>query len=139
LWLFSMCVIDAYFLAKGCRICDKTPARFFEALAEELIEYNYGLGMGTRGQRGRVTSPENTRIISTSAHMMPTKRKRKDKHGVPLQFSLQGRCKVCHKKTSHTCSLCKHEQGPEVQSEPWICHEKNGVLDCFTKHYHDIH
>jgi hypothetical protein len=139
--LFGMCVIDAYhYVAKGCRICDETAARLFEALAEELIYNNYGLGMGTRGQRGCATSPENTHAISTSAHLMPTKRKRKDKHaGVPLRFSLQGRCKVCHAKTSHICSLCKHEQGPEVQSEPWICHEENDGRDCFTKHYRDMH
>jgi hypothetical protein len=139
--LFGMCVIDAYYVAKGCRICDETPARFFEALAEELIDNNYGPGMGTRGQRGGQASvqEENTRIISTSAHLMPTKRKRKDKHGVPLRFSLQGRCKVCHKKTCHICSLCKHGQGPEVPTEPWICHEKNGGRDCFNEHYRDKH
>ncbi len=139
--LFGMCVIDAYYVAKGCRICDETPARFFEALAEELIDNNYGPGMGTRGQRGGQASlpEENTVIISTSAHLMPTKRKRKDKHGVPLRFSLQGRCKVCHKKTCHICSLCKHGQGPEVPTEPWICHEKNGGRDCFNEHYRDKH
>ncbi len=139
--LFGMCVIDAYYVAKGCRICDETPARFFEALAEELIDNNYGPGMGTRGQRGGQASlpEENTVIISTSAHLMPTKRKRKDKHGVPLRFSLRGRCRVCHKKTCHICSLCKHGQGPEVRTEPWICHEKNGGRDCFTEHYRDKH
>jgi hypothetical protein len=47
-----MCVIDAYYVAKGCRICDKTPTRFFKALAEELIDNTYGPGMGTRGQKG---------------------------------------------------------------------------------------
>jgi hypothetical protein len=84
--LFCMCVIDVYYVAKGCRICDKTPARFFEALAEELIDNNYGPGMGARGQRGGQASlpEENTLIISTLAHLMPTKQKRKDKHGVPL-------------------------------------------------------
>jgi hypothetical protein len=77
LLLFGMCVM-------GCNICDETPAQFFEGLAEELIDNNYGPGMGTQGQRGCATSLENTCVISTSAHMMPRKQKRKDKHGVPL-------------------------------------------------------
>ncbi len=138
--LFGMCVVDAFYVAKGCRVYDETPARFFEGLAEELIDNNYGPGVGTRGQRLRAaTSPGNTRSVSTVPHLTPTKRKRKDKDGVTLRFSLQGRCKVCHKKTCHICSLCKHDQGPEVMSEPWICHEKNGGRDCFTEHYQKTH
>jgi hypothetical protein len=57
--LFGMCVIDAYYVAKGCPICDETPARFFEALAEELIDNNYGPGMGTHGRTYTRCAPVN--------------------------------------------------------------------------------
>jgi hypothetical protein len=81
--LFGMCVIDAYYVAKGCRICDETPAQFFEALAEELIDNNYGPGMGTRGQRGgTVTSPEKTLI--RKVQILPVRQ------GVHLDMGLLG-------------------------------------------------
>ena len=137
--IFGMCVVDAYYVAKGCRIYDETPARFFENLAEELIDNTYGPGVNRRGQRGRASLSPEPRVIQTTAHLTPTKRKRNDKHGNPLRFSLQGRCNVCHKKTSHICSVCKHDQGSEVASEPWICHNKNGGRECFTEHMLEMH
>jgi hypothetical protein len=92
--LFGMCVIDAYCVAKGCRVFTETPAQFFEGLAEELVDNTYGSRMGTRQRRA--TSP--TRIITTAVNLTPTKRKTKDKNGQPLQFLLQGPCKVCQKR-----------------------------------------
>jgi hypothetical protein len=134
--LFGMCVlIDEYYVAKGCRIFTETPAQFLEGLAEELIDNTYGSRMGTRQRHA--TSP--THIITTAAHLTPTKRKRKDKNGQPLRFSLQGQCKVCQKKSSCICSLCKDKQGPEVRSEPWLCHHRNGGRDCFEEHCGDVH
>jgi hypothetical protein len=133
--LFGMCVIDAYYVAKGCRVFTETPDQFFEGLAKELVDNTYGSRMGTRQRR--VTSP--TRIITTAAHLTPTKRKRKDKNGQPLQLLLQGRCKVCQKKTSYICSLCNDEQGPDVRSEPWLCHHRNGSRDCFEEHCGNVH
>jgi hypothetical protein len=138
--LFGMCVIDAYYVAKGCRVFDEKPAKFFEGLAEELIDNTYGTrGTRQRPRRGGATSPANNRVVATAAHLTPTKRKRKDKTGQLLRFSLQGRCKVCQKKTSYICSLCKHEQGPDVRSEPWLCHHRNGGRDCFDEHCRDVH
>ena len=73
------------------------------------------------------------------AHLTPTKRKRKDANGQPIRCVLQGRCKVCSKKSSYICSLCKSHLGEESWREPWYCHPKNGGRDCFQIHCVEDH
>ena len=51
---------------------------------------------------------------AVGSHITPTKR-RKVVKGVGTNYSEQGRCKECHKKTTNCCSVCVDamEEDPE--------------------------
>ncbi len=82
--VFGMCVVDAWLMYSKCTETDEKQCEFYELLAEEMID-------NTHGQRGRSHHPNsvtgNPELITAdghmrcgiSAHLTPTKRKRKTK------------------------------------------------------------
>jgi hypothetical protein len=72
-----------------------------------------------------------------SAHLTPTKRKRKNKDGTIKNQRQHGRCLVCSKKTPYVCSVCKDVETIESK-EPWIFYTTGGQL-CFSQHLTTLH
>ncbi|EEC45770.1 predicted protein [Phaeodactylum tricornutum CCAP 1055/1] len=116
---------------------------FYSALAEELVDNQYN-SVGSR-KVGRDELDKDSPTISRpgepqcgfSAHLTPTKRKRKNKDGTIKNQRQQGRCLVCSKKTTHVCSVCKDVETIESK-EPWICYTTGGQL-CFAQHLTALH
>jgi hypothetical protein len=122
---------------------------FYAELAAELIDNNYDtVGSATkRATRSNDVndSDDDMPVINLitgqprcglSAHLTPTKRKRRDIEGNELSYSLQGRCRICQKKTTFQCSWCVDD--PEINDEGWICMTKNGKF-CFPIHLRRSH
>jgi hypothetical protein len=112
-------------------------------LAEELVDNQYN-SVGSR-KVGRDELDKDSPTISRtgepqfglSAHLTPTKRKRKNKDGTIKNQRQQGRCLVCSKKTTYVCSVCKDVETIESK-EPWICYTTGGQL-CFAQHLTALH
>ena len=64
-----------------------------------------------------------------SAHLTPTKRKRKGTNHV-----LQSKCRICRKKTTYICSQCADKTGCHIA----ICHSKTNRT-CFLQHLQKKH
>ena len=115
--IFGICVVDTWLAWKQATNARFSQSEFYTDLAEELINNNYdSVSTATRGCRRRsnnsASSLELYDAISVhprggvSAHLMPTKKRRKDKTGRKSSFAFQGRCAEYKKKTKYTCSLC---------------------------------
>ncbi len=113
--LFGIVVVDTWLVYSKCTgaIEDEKQAEFYTLLAEELIENTYDSALGRRRRSDFVTedSPTLSRLTGAPrsgvyAHLTPTKRRRRRADGSLTKQRLQGRCMICHKKTTYLCSVC---------------------------------
>ncbi|KAI2494206.1 Transposase IS4 [Fragilaria crotonensis] len=146
LTVFSMIVVNtwlAYSQCKGESAMVEKQKTLYTLLAEELIDNR----LDVPNVRLRLSTPRaelNQMIFDRmgdprageSAHLTPTKRKKRTVNGDILPFSLQGRCRVCKCLTTFMCSLC--EDSLECTTTTWICHTKKGKL-CFPTHLEMSH
>ena len=141
LTVFSIIVVDtwlAYSQCKGKSAMLEKQKTFYTLLAEELIDNR--LDMPNVRLRLSMPQAELNQMIfdrmgdpraGVSAHLTPTKRKKRTVNGDILPYSLQGRCRVCKCLTTFMCSIC--EDSLECTTRTWICHTKKGKL-CFPTH-----
>ena len=141
--ILSMCFVDAYLLAKGCRSEPIEMRDFFSILAEQLIDNKYS-ERETRSWRRRrqilkAREVEKLTTLHPSRQLTaptPTKRRKKGNK----KHLLQGRCMVCGKSTTHVCRECRniHESsGTCLRKEFWICNKPGKV--CMGKHIQAWH
>ena len=122
---------------------------FYAELARELIDNDYDIVGSATKRKTRSNNIEDSDddmpVINLvtgqprcgmSAHLTPTKRRRSDREGNVLPYSLQGRCRICQKKTTFQCSWCVDD--PHIDDEGWICMTKNGKF-CFPIHLRRVH
>ena len=149
LTLLAMCIVDSWLCYSQCTKTKETQKEFYTSLAEELIDNNFdNVRHMRRSPRSTPTQfnmcCKQVQLVDqtgapragVNAHLTPTKRKRKNKDGQELSYSLQGRCKVCKSKTTYVCSQCK-DDNPNG-TEPWLCHSNKGKM-CFANHMRDFH
>ena len=141
--MFGINCVDSWLAFSQCTTADETQHEFYSKLAEELIDNRYdvvGPGPLLRCSTGAQSLPSGTYRkqprSGIHAHLTLTKRKRKNRVGDELNYSLQGRCGVCSTRTIKVCSQCK-EDDPDGK-EPYICDSKNGKT-CFVTHLQDKH
>ena len=117
--LLAMMVVDSYLLWRKCQnrndSTEYTQARFYEKLAEQLIDNNYD----------HKDPPSKKR-----KHRDPTPTKRK-KPSNP-RFRADGRCFVCKRGWSgYECRYCSWVNPSRAH---WICHSKDGNHKCYSAH-----
>ena len=144
--ILGIIIVDAWKVYKGT-LGENTEDEqdFYENLAEEMIDNDFER-VYTRRNRGSpsATSPSNLvsrdgRVRSgTSAHLTPTKKRRKRKVPgggfIETNYRQQMRCKVCGKKTIHLCSQCQDEN----EKDFYLCDTKKGDT-CFADHVNEYH
>ena len=140
--LFSMVVVDAFYMHKHCTGSQEPPSEFFNKLAEEMIDYE----LSTRLQQSAAIDrhrqgDDNPFIPGTSAHrrnsfgphLTPTRRMKDSPPGARkmTRHRQQGRCCSCKtRKTTWTCSSCR--------TEVFLCHTKDR-LACWDRHFMEVH
>ena len=133
--ILGMADVDTYYVGKQCGWWDdETPREFYERLAEEMIDNTLDNRSARRTRAydgGSASSP----AAVVAAHCSPTTKRRKERDGTVTNYSLQGRCLECKRKSSSVCSFCRQQN---KDKEPWICHQKTGRL-CFKKHCDSDH
>ena len=75
-------------------------------------------------------------IFVIALHVNPTKKRMNKRDGTETQYLLQGKYKVCRKKTTHVCS--DFADTDAVKNEMWVCHP-NTNLYFFAQHVQSIH
>jgi hypothetical protein len=133
----GMIVVDAWLAFSGCMQTKEVHKDFYASLAEELIDDLYNLVGG-----GRALGANHEQIPALSratgaprsgiyAHLTPMKKRRKPRLGNVTKQRLQGKCRVCQKKTtSYVCSQCQDEKPGK---EALICHTENEAM-CYSTH-----
>jgi hypothetical protein len=112
---------------------------FYETLATELIENKWdGLDL-----RQRVTSELEAQDrcdrprSGISAHLTPTKRKRKNEDGKTLPYAIFGNCAECKRcKSRVLCSVCSDDGG--ILCKTFLCKSSTG-RPCFQSHVQSKH
>ena len=120
-------------------LLNEVQKEFYAELATELIDNNYdtvGSVMKRKTRSNNIEDSDDDMPVITlvtgqprcgmSAHLTPTKSRRCGRGGNVLPYSLQGRCRICQKKTTFQCSWCVDD--PNIDDEGWICMTKNGKL-----------
>mmetsp|Transcript_35120 Transcript_35120/g.52203 ORF Transcript_35120/g.52203 Transcript_35120/m.52203 type:complete len:141 (+) Transcript_35120:1039-1461(+) len=138
-----MICVDTWLLYSGATASNQLQYHFYMDLAEELIDNSYGtIGGSARRHRDQAASPgggtggASTPRSGIQAHLTPTKKRQRPRGSAVLsRNSLQGKCRVCRRKTTHECSVCVDENSTE---SAWICHTKTRRT-CFDTHLGDIH
>lgn len=138
--LLAVCIVDSWLLYKGGRGAKPalTQNRFYERLAEELVENTYD-GTPVGGKRRRIEEEswlEAEPIITSGRgeHLTPTKRMRRA-GGALTGARAQGRCAVCSGfKSKFICSCCRDASSKEV----FLCHSQTGRT-CFAGHLSSAH
>jgi hypothetical protein len=145
--LFAMIVVDTYLVYSQSTESEKTQKDFYNDLAEDLIDNNFdGAAAG-----GRRSSRENTLVLvgpnpavsrttvaprsGIDAHLNQQRGRERAKTKL---LTVQGNCRMCSKRTTHTCSECKDDDAKINDPEPWICNTKKGSM-CFATHLRDVH
>jgi Transposase IS4 len=139
--LLAMLVVDAWMIYTGAvgDYKSMSQSEFYETLATELIENKWD-GMNLRQ---RITSElEAPRWCDRprsgiSAHLTPTKRKRKNKEGETLPYALFGNCVECKRsKSRFLCSVCSDDDGNMCKI--FLCNSSTG-RPCFQNHVQSKH
>ena len=148
--LVGMCVVDSWLVYSKYTESEEKQQDFYEALPEELIDNKHDQVQSCQSMATDSTdSMGSPKLITAdghlrsgiSAHITPTKKKRKKRGGCATSYMLQGRCTVCTMKTTQVCSQCKdeyHVESKKVDPEPWIC-KPTTYRTCFAMHMADIH
>ena len=145
--LVGMCIVDAWYAWNLCTgNTTETQKEFYSLLAEELIDNRCdSIDSGQRGRNRRdedAIMPESLLLADglprcgVSAHLTPTKRKKRKKDGTITPYTLQGRCKVCRDKTTFICSMCKDINNSA--DDTWLCWTNKGKM-CFSQHMQVFH
>ena len=141
--LFSMCVVDAFLLARGCQGPDAFGAagNFFAKLAEDLIDNRIDQrNLRKRAERqqqmmdstvvpGHLDIPAYKQLVAPT----PTKKFKKNRP----THRVQGRCMVCGKYSSHVCRECQLHFPKKEDKQFWIC-DKPGKA-CMGTHIKQKH
>ena len=141
--LFSMCIVDAYLLARGCQGLDAygPSANFFAKLAEDLIENRIDQrNLRKRAERQQQMNgivvdhkladiPPHKQLVAPT----PTKKFKKNKP----THRVQGRCMVCGKYSIHVCRECQRHYPMQQDRQFWIC-DKPGKV-CMGSHIKEKH
>jgi hypothetical protein len=148
--LLGMCIVDTWYAYSQCTKTKEKQKDFYSFLAKELIDNKYdsvGPGSGRRNRTQDAQEARNRMMMSNNGlptcgygpHITPTKRRRINK-GVVTKSLHQGKCRVCKKKTTFVCSVCKEENEDNAQhgKETWICMNKQGQT-CFSDHVTNEH
>jgi hypothetical protein len=146
--ILGMIIVDTWLVYRGCTETVEKQKDFYLSLAEELIDNTYDSSRPSLRNAGANNNNNNNNESPTLdwatgaarcgvyAHLTPTKRFRRDKHGVPTRNRYQSRCSSCKKlKTIHLCSMCLDES---PSKSLWVCHTKKGSM-CFAKHMTECH
>ena len=131
--LLSVCIVDAFYVYRGCRELEETFNEFVHKLADEMIEY----GLTTRYQRATANfgfgsaAESSKRARSSIVRLTPQKKRRTpDKLGSGNSRK-QRWCSSCKDyKTTWLCSHCPDEVA--------ICHTKERPK-CFDDHCKKAH
>jgi hypothetical protein len=137
--LLGIIVVDYWLIYRGAvgESHGVSQGDFYEQLAKALNE-NKRDGSSLRerwihheeGAVGGVSMDRPRRGIS--AHLTPTKRKRKGKVGEPLPYSLFNNCRECKRsKLRYICSVCNDTDG--LICKVFLCHSSTG-RSCLEQH-----
>ena len=144
--ILGMCVVDSWFVYRGCTGSQESQSDFYTALAEELIDNTFDQAINARRSSAGSTiqagqsavSPNGFARAGVGPHLTPTKRKRKNKDGDTLNYLHQGRCAVCSLKTTMVCSLCHDDAEENGGDSAYVCGSKTTRL-CFAIHLEEKH
>jgi hypothetical protein len=147
LTLFGMCVVDSWLVYSKCTETEEKQREFYELLAEEMIDNQHDQVRGRRFLDSASNSLGSPELITAeghlrsgiSAHLTPTKRKRRTKAGANTMYMKQGRCHVCRMKTTQVCSECQDTNIDDIMApEIWIC-KPTTFRTCFATHMAECH
>ena len=142
--IVAMCIVDTWRVWALLNKTDEnspieSQKQFYGHLAAELIDNTYDQVGGTsaRVRTANVNDDNNLNpdLIDPvtglarpgdGVYLRRCTRKRKNNNHVH-----QGRCKVCHQKTSYVCGACADDENDYRQ--PWICNSETGRM-CFATH-----
>ena len=121
---------------------DSDPDTFWTGLAEEMVDNQLdGICLRSRRSRFPVATSDSSVQVNYECHLTPTTEKKRKANGELTNYTLQGNCRVCHKKTSYVCSTCERErrEDPDIRIlKPWYCHKKSR-RSCFSQHLETEH
>ena len=140
--IIAMCIVDTWRV--WSRINDsgesspiESQKQFYGNLAAELIDNTFDQVGGVA--RARNNNSQNDEFdpafidpitgharSGDGVYLRRCTKKRKNTNHV-----FQGRCKVCHQKTSYVCGACADDDNDVRQ--PWICNSETGRM-CFATH-----
>ena len=128
--LLAMTFTDAWLLYKAARgeALDLNANKFFEKLAEEMIDVNFDTRSQTR--RAAALSRELMSNVDVQEVQRPTKKRRT---GKPSQLK-QNNCAICNLSCTYVCHCCSQDQDNEV----FVCRPKSG-RKCWQQHLRDVH
>jgi hypothetical protein len=151
--IFGMCVVDSWLMYSKCTETEEKQREFYEMLAEEMIDNTHDQVRGRRSENtgdGGIIAADGHMRSGISAHLTPTKRKRRKREAVEgetgnqmrltnTSYMQQGRCIVCSKKSTQVCSQCQDENDDENNThEAWIC-KPTTFRTCFATHLNTTH
>ena len=130
LTIFSMIVVDTWFVYSQATGSTELQSEFYVGLAEELIDNNIDSRLQCWRNSGKDGSDSNNEFpvmtctgrvrTGVSCHLTPTKCRRRTRDGELTAQRLQGCCIKCGKKTTYLCSACMDND--KESKTPWLCH-----------------
>jgi hypothetical protein len=126
--ILGIVIVDSWLTWRGCKCSANGQQReFYVALAEELFDKRFDR-IGRRERQCVADESEamvnGERRSGLSAHLTPTKLKRRRRSGEVLAGARQGKRRICGRKSTLICSEC-NDGGPHGL-EPWLCTTKKG-------------
>ena len=119
----------------------ETQQQFYSSLLVEMIENK--LDDDVRETRNAATAqvpmPTIPGLVDRATgrvrsgidlHLTPTRIRKRRSDGTYTNFAFQGRCQVCHSRTTSCCSMCVAD--PDCPNDGWLCHTKS--KPCFLHH-----
>ena len=143
LTIFGMILVDTCNFHQACvhpSDIDKNPDTFWTGLAEEMVDNKLD-GRSLRTRRTDVAASDSWSCINIATHLTPTTERKRKKNGELTNYTLQGNCRICRKKTSYVCSACEiqRKDNPNIRRQkPWFCHKKHR-RSCFSQHLEKMH
>jgi hypothetical protein len=137
----AVIIVDSWMVYRGAVGDDHglSQNNFYIQLVTELIEncWDDSSLRERRSQREAGEIGTDRPRSGISAHLAPTKRKRKNKEGVTLPYTLFGNCCECKgHKSRYLCSVCYDVDG--FMCRVFLCHSSTGH-PCFEKHIQRTH
>jgi hypothetical protein len=138
--LLAMIVVDSWLVYSGANGERRSMSQgeYYESLAVALIENSWdGASLRVRQCADRESLRISTPRSGISAHLVATKRKRKNKNGDTLPYALFGNCSSCKRKKSRfLSSTCEEQDG--IMFKMFLCHGSTG-RSCFESHVSEFH